>query len=381
MSQKFPFPQVIKNQQIVVLTADSVYAFDNASTMIFSTALESTNPWHIADFGNFVVCANGEHTIAISPDGIDSTTYPVVNTCCAFNGQLIFGGFVDNWEATNLSFVGWSDIGSPDFSLNREGVSGYAFVDNGVVLCVMPMPDGFVAYGTNGAWRFTATEQPVVGFSKQRIVEVPGIASRSAVASDGDTHIFIDNTGVMWKLQFGQPLKRLGFQYLLKPMLYREIVGLYDATEQAFYFSDGVLSFRYDVNGICQVAQALTALLNDSGLAVGAWDTCESLGFMIRTAPMDLGIRSNKTITGVEIGGSFSDPVFVSVLWRNDIMQEFRQTPFVRLNPAGYASVRVTAVEFKLIITSDSQRAEIDYCNIKYQLSDKRFFRGNASVD
>lgn len=334
--------------------------------------------WHIADFTDYVVFANGVEVYTFDKrDGFgECEALPRFSTCCTFNGQLIGGGIIGD----NFSKVVWSKIGEARFSQDMMNDSGSAIL-LGEVLSVRKLSGDVAVYTTQGVWRLRAVQEPVPGFGLLRETEIPGLASRSAVCGTDDTHVMIDSTGRLWQLTFGQPAKLLGFEEFLAPMLGHEIIATYRQDEQAFYFTDGELSFRWDGQGLSRTWQAVTSQWLDFGIPLAYFHDVDNKGFELISDVMDFGFRGKKTITGIEVGGSFDKPVFASVDWRAHNEKYFRSIPWKRVNPDGFVNMPVTAEEFRIKLMSQSTQAELDYALVKYQITDRRNLRGQTRVD
>lgn len=378
----FPFPQLAFGTNIFMLLEDRILLLDTEYVPQVFVETTPGHSWHVADFSGFAFFTNGVQSYKFDiRDGFGQReSLPHVATCCAYNGQLIVGGFLTPWNDAGVSTVGWSDIGSAIFDLDMKNTSGFADL-TGTVLCVKALDNGFMAYTTNSVWRFVAVSEPVVGFGKQHYAEIPGIASRSAVAGHERQHVMVDSFGQLWKIQFGQEPKLLGYEEFFRPMLGHEIIATYRKDEDAYYFTDGNVSYRWDEYGLCRLWQSVTSQWNDNGQAYAYFHDIDNQGFELVSDVLDFGFRGRKTLTSVEIGGSFDKPVFVSADWRAHNEKYFRSLPWKRLNPNGFVRLPVTADEFRIKINSQSKRAEIDYVMVKYQITDRRNLRGSTHVN
>src|SRR5574343_557066 len=246
---EFPFPQLSFGNNIFMLLEDRILLLDNDYVPQAFVEVTPGNSWHVADFSGFAFFTNGAQCYKFDiRDGFGQReALPHVATCCVYNGQLIVGGFLTPWKDAGINAVGWSDIGSAVFDLDMKNTSGTAIL-TGKVLCVKALDNGFVAYTSNGVWRFVAVSEPVVGFGQQQYTQIPGIASRSAVAGHGREHVLIDSFGQLWKIQFGQEPKLLGYEEFFRPMLGHEIVATYRKDENAYYFTDGNVAYRWSDN-------------------------------------------------------------------------------------------------------------------------------------
>lgn len=366
-----------------LLLRDAVYTFNKDYTVRDFLNVSSGSSWHVADFGEYAVFSNGVSVVSYQ-EGIlmqNPSNLPRFVTCCNFRGQLFVGGFSVPWESASMDFVGWSKPGSADFTLDKSNTSGYDFAGVGEVLCVKNRAAGVFVGGTTGVCVYHPVASPVPGFGKVVYDSIPGIASRSAVAGSLNDLFLIDSTGYLWVLQYEQAPKRLGYRKFFEPMLGTDIVGTYNPQEQAVYFSNEDVCYRFSEEGLSRHWQGFSSLWNDAGTILGLSKQLEQPGFYLETSSFDFGFGGLKTITSIEIEGSFDEPVYAALDWRTNISHSYRRTAWRRVNSVGVVRFPVTAYDFKLILGSQSQRARIDSIIVKYQISDKRNFRGQVDVD
>lgn len=398
----FPFPQLWLGQEYFKLEKDSITLLSKDFWVDQENMLECEQgqSWHVADFGAFYVFANGTSVVVYDLwNGFSSfLSYQserfVFSTCCVFNGQLFVGGicpFVDEdeesqlssaWASAGVDSVGWSKIGQFDFTIDKSNLAGHRSMGlGGVVLRVLQLGKMVIAYNSNGVQAYYPTSEPVVGFGMQQLA-LPGCAGRSAVGGNQHEHVMIDTTGQLWYIRNQSEPELLGYQEFFRPMLGKDIVVTYNDLWKAFDITDGEAAYRLTRHGLCRVWQAVTSQFMAIDGVIGTYHAIDGLGFELVSDVLDFGFRGHKTITGIEVGGSFSAPVFVAVDWRSHNEKYFRSTPWVRLSPAGTARPRVTADEFRIKIQSASKDlVELDYINIKYQITDKRNARGSINVD
>lgn len=380
----FPFPQYHSGIQSFFLYEDSIELVDGDLNVQATVAVTAGDSWHVVDYGGYVVFANGACVVTYDiTNGFDVTPdLPVFGTCCDYNGQLFAGNFLTLYQDYGQDAVGWSKIGEAVFELTKHNVSGFAQLNfAGTVKRVMKLGGSVMVYSDRGVSRFVPVSEPVVGFGRKDVPEIGGVAGRSAVGGDEHQHVLVDHIGQLWTLKDGQQPTLLGYREYFLPMLGKDIVVTHYASDNSFYISDGETSYRWDQYGLCRIWQAVTSIVSLPQCPAGLFHDIDNQGFEIITDVLDFGFRGLKTLSGVEIGGDFDQPVFVSVNWRSHNEKYFRTIPWVRLNPNGWANLVVTAEEFQIKLSSQSQRAEIDYMQVKFQISDKRNLRGSTSAD
>ena len=379
----FPFPQMHSGMYRFMLCVDRILLLDSEYQPISRFDVTSGRSWHVADFGLFVVFTNG--AVVCTFDELNGfrlrNDLPQFNTCCEFNGQLFVGGFREPWQDAELNSVGWSNIGSASFELKMANMSGFMWMETSEVLRVAKLGNEIIAYGDRGVWRMPAVAEPVVGFGKRKLSQCSGIASRSAWAGNEDDHVFVDTKGQLWHIQFGQQPKLLGYEEFFRPMLRSDIVGSYNPHDRSFYFSNGEVTYRWDDYGLSKVWQGITSIWIDNGVELAYYHDIDNNGFELTTDTLDFGFRGRKTLTSLEVGGSFEQAIFASVDWRSHNEKFFRTVPWKKVSPEGFARINVTADEFRVKLMSNAQTAEIDYINVKYQITDKRNTRGSINVD
>lgn len=381
--ETYPYPQMHFGLSYFLLHLNEIECLDNDFNTVSSIQVQPGKSWHVADFGGYVVFANGVQVVTWDlANGFKlDHNLPVFSSCCNFNGQLFVGGFIEPWEAAGISDVGWSKIGSAKFVLDQSNDSGYAMLtDGGELMRVLPFKNGVIAYTNRSAYYFTPTIEPVVGFAKEEL-PIPGVISRSAVNGSKELHMLIDQLGNLWRVSEHKGAERLEYKEFFRKMLHRDIVVTYNKENLTFDIAGPEESFRFSEHGLCQTWQAVTSQDIIQGGHVGLFVPVSSKGFELETEVFDMGFRGSKTMTSIEIGGQFGEPVFVSASWKNSNEKKFRQTPWVRVNDTGWARVRVVADEFIVHVQSNtSERVEIDYILVKYQISDRKNLRGNTSV-
>ena len=372
----FPFPQLVIANEIFQLNASSVQRLSGNFQPIASMNVTSGDSWQWADFGKFVLFANGQTVVQYREgEGFLPWTGPKFSTCCSFNGQLVVGGFAPSWYDAGLNSVGWSKIGSADFTIDKSNTAGYAHVD-GDVLCVKQLGKGFLAYSDRSVNFFSPVAEPVVTFAQQSLENIPGIASRNAVGGNSTKHLLVDSVGQLWLLTNEAP-KMLGYQDFLSRMLGTDIIVTYNEATQNFSISNEEVSFVWNERGMAKHYQAITSQSVFAGGAIGFFEAVDDQGFLLKTDSLDFGFRGLKTLTSVELAHSSNAYVYVALDWRYDTKEPFRSSRWVRLNERGIATLMVTAADFRVKLqSSDYRNMELDYALLKFKISDKRNIRG-----
>lgn len=381
----FPFPQLFCGSSICWLTEESVLRLDNNFDLLSTRAVASGATWHVIDFGHYVLFTNGKNIVELNDIGqlALNTDLPRFSTGCNFNGQLFVGGFFAPFNGFGLGAIAWSKIGRLDFSLDKSNSAGLVNLGtNAEVLKILAL-DSFVVVGTTrGVHKFFPTSEHVVGFGRKDLDNIPGIISRDGMASNNAGEcLLMDATGGLWIIG-PESVQFLDYTYFFRAWIGCPVIITYNKTEMAYDITNGEVSYRLNKYGLGRINQAVTSQAHIPGDQIGTFDIVDGAGFLIVTNAFDFGFRGLKTITGVEVGGVFDGPVFVSVDWKNSQYKYFRSSPWVRLNNSGFARMRVCADEFRVKVQSaENNNVEIDYLAIKYQINDKRNVRGAVNAD
>lgn len=93
----FPFPQLFIGSSIFAMYEDKIEMLDGDMAVLMSVDVTAGDTWHVADFGAFFVFANGQQVVTYDPENGFTTApnMPKFKTCCAFNGQLFTGAFLN----------------------------------------------------------------------------------------------------------------------------------------------------------------------------------------------------------------------------------------------------------------------------------------------
>ena len=95
---------------------------------------------------------------------------------------------------------------------------------------------------------------------------------------------------------------------------------------------------------------------------------------------IDLGLRSLKTLTSVEVG-TVSEDVQVAIDYRYKAKEEFSTTPYKKLSGIGIVTFPITAMEFRIRLKWRNQDdIDISYITVRWKLSDKRVVRGTYAL-
>jgi hypothetical protein len=357
----------------------------------FSTlsGLTSGNLWNFTDFGNYCLATNGSVIVYIDlitdPNSPNlgsmsySATFPRCKSYCNFNGQLIGGGVKSTWYDCDESSVIWSKIGSADFTPQVSMEAGYKVLTefSGKVHKIRKLGSGIIVYGDNGILLMKSEGIPF-GFYQLSSV---GIYWEGAAEGDLHQHIFIDKKNKIWRIQEDFKLEELDYSEYMAKLTHANIVISQDKFKKEFYISDGVKTFLLTQYGLSEVYQRPTSIINLNGTTYGVCDSSSATGFILETDRLDFGIRGLKTLSALELGLYSPSDITSQISWRSNIKGSFAYTPTKLVNPNGVVYPQVTADEFKIKLTSTAfANIQMDYMNVRLNLTDKRSVRGRLNV-
>jgi len=377
----WPFPQVLVGRNFRVLADEiTVYTCDDSwATTSRAGGILAGDCWDWAEFGDYLLMANGERMVRRTGGGVWSsatswTDIPGMKTVCQFKGRAVGGNITTAWYDCGENYVVWSDIGSAVFTPDQKNTAGYAIVPyHGAVLRVLPLGDILLVYCENGVMAMKPSQQY---FAMAELLPV-GIPWKGAVGGGSSGHVFIDYNGELWKVEPGPKVKKLGYQEYMTQLTAGDIMVSYNAGEDEYYISDGSLTFLLTPFGLCQTYQLPTSLAFVDGQLVGVNSNGSDVEGRAVTDLVDFGIRSFKTVSVLEVGGFSSAGFRACVDWRSDNSGSFQRSTWLVSNPTGFVTPIVTANDFRLCVKSSSfSDMELRYIIARVKNVDRRAMRG-----
>ena len=380
----WPFPQMFLLRELRLMALETaIYECDNLwnPTLVISGLLTG-GVWQVADFGDYLLMTNGSQVVSRSATGVwdsdaTSTSVPDMATVCNFRGQII-GGNISGWEDCDQNYVAWSDIGSAEFYPGLKNEAGYAPMSwNGAVLRVMELGDLVVVYGENGI----SLLKPAKQYMAIKELDLPGIPVGSAVGGSNRGHVFVDYGGDLWMLGPDGKPKNLGYGEFIQEMDAGELVISYNSQQNEYYISDGMTSYVLGKNGLCQTHQLVSSTVFDNGVLYGTYESDGDLSGLVVTDVLDFGQRAYKTLATLSCNCSSASDMWTSLYWRSDVMGSFQQANWQWINPTGFTTPMITAIDFKLAFKADSyEDVKLASLKSRLKLSDKRIIRGIHSA-
>jgi len=342
--------------------------------------------WSLADFGNYVIGVRDGQWVSYrdGPTGIwlvdkPHASIPYCSTVTNLNGQAFVGGLEPwgNWTDVGNSSVGWSDIGSASFLLDRKNEAGYARSDNfDEIVTVMQLGNAAIAYGHNSITAFKPVVQPAPTFSKKTLADF-GIFSKGSVGGSKREHCFVSSDGYVYKMGEDLTLKRLGYQEQITDFVGSDIMVNHLPSNGDFLISDGNVGYVLTLAGMGEVFQQVLSLALINGVAIGTYDEDSDEYFRFVTDIIDFGMTGQKTVQLIEVGCEGSGTKEVAVDWRNNPQDVWERTNWVALNDQNWATLPITASQFRFCFRNDVYSdAKVSYLKIRYKMTDMRGIRG-----
>ena len=399
--------------------------------------LTADGQWHFADAGDSWYLFNGIDTVfrtgilKFDDFTTESLTFAqsaiTIKTGCVHRGRVITAGFdyadglgeqlsamlvdwegdLPKWnevtsEGIGPNFVAWSSIGGADFPLWFMAPSGSAYAEDlrlntdsvldrtmqnemgfmpmmfqGAILKVLPLDKHVIIYGEEGIAALTLVE----GQYAYRTILPFGIESRGAAGGDDSGHMFMSDKGQLWLIRPDLSLTRLDYSDHLTGLLTNDPIVTLDSREKKFYIgveNEGyVLTKVGDSRALTEHRQQLTSLVDLQGDSLGLFTDNATATALVVTGPFDLGLRTIKTINSVGLALDSNVVVEVALDYRYDKGAAFVRSAFVPVNPEGNAHLRISAVDFRVVIRcADYTDFLLDNIDVRWHSVDKRVIRG-----
>lgn len=399
ISANHPWPQVFfGNSFWLCCTEYKIYTInaDWTVTLAFDvTSYYGTYPnaprgtWHFEDYTDFVILTNGGVTVLYNTETSqweynDGTTIPTLGSLCNFNGQLIglgvetvTGDSKTIFQGTDSKSVMWSQIGHADFVITQSNQQGHRLL-HGSQYKVMKLGEFVVSYGSKSINILKASGTT---YGLVRAYSY-GIASRDAVGGDDKNHVFIDAFGNFYHINSELKISGPNYKEFFSQMLGNEIVIQHSELDNEFYITDGVLSFMRTNEGCGQISKAYTGIDTVGANRIGiATDLADETAYFT-TDIQNFGETGRKKVTICELDCNASDNVYIATAVRYNREDSWEDTPWVQINPGGFASINVEGVDFKIKVKcDDADDFDPDTLRVRVQFDDRRSVRGRTHAN
>lgn len=280
--------------------------------------------------------------------------------------------------------VGWSKIGDTRILIDESNEAGYKPLPgaiSGLIYQILSFRDKYpVAYGASGAYLMFPVSQPFATFGFKKLGPI-GVYQQGCVCGGETQHFFIGTDKNIYvvesKVDQERPMiNSLGFAEFVEEISPNgeTVVMHYDWVNERVYISSVLGGFVLTSQGL---GGGYAALSGATGNYFTAPNALIQPHQEICTDTLDMQNRGIKTIHEVQIGANTDVNLYVAVDYRYDKAGVFTTSPWVIANKEGVAIGAVAGVEFRIRIKNLAHDDfQIDYLNIKFKYTDKRFHRG-----
>ena len=426
----WPFPMVVHGEDNVLLCdRNAIYDGTSASAidLVDSFSLNATGntTWEIAAFEkNIWFLANGKYLIYKIPSNVGGDAAVVDDwfpaTIANFKGRFVMGGlntvptklnnFFEEWkemdhaftrtmgENTNLNstWLVYSDFGGTardvpffDFmsmtdeyggntvsttlkndmdvvirdALERGAIGFFPVKNKGAIRSIRPVGDLLMVYTHNGVSRIRMTES---GFVEDDVHDI-GVSARHQVGGDMREHIFVDKTNNLNRVDENGNVSRIGHA---DEMIFIAGAGMLisiDPMERFYALSDGTYGYMLTRTGLSKTPCMMPTSYWRNDTLHGP--TIETTGTpaTIETDIFDGGFRGVHEVVHVRVATYDTSGWTVTVKWRLNKNDDFTNETAVAFDDRGDARVKVSGIEFKLLLTA-ANRSLVDLERIEIEL-------------
>jgi hypothetical protein len=241
---------------------------------------------------------------------------------------------------------------------------------------VRPLGDGLVAYGKNGAY-YVPVEGGIAG--RPRRITRAKTTHRNSVGGTEYGHCFLDDDSVLYTVTPGGDVIEQGYDEFLVGMATAKPLITYDPLNSEYWICTGDKSFILTQNGLSSCEVSLTGLHVHNNTRYTTSTLGNNTPVYAKTDTFDLGNRGIKMVESVEVACSGITSLSVKVEYRNS--DGAYKERVARCNSQGIAVPHICGVDFRVRVDGvTTGGAKIDYLNIRWKQTDKRFIRGPYST-
>lgn len=345
-------------------TRERVYELDDGWEILSHMDTQVSPQWEYLDFGPYVLMSNGVQIFACSPSTgdlelITSSSLPPMRTMCNYNGMIVGGGI----SGLDPDWVAWSQVGHASFEIDRSGLAGRRpLMEVGEVFRILPLGEGVVVYGSDGIGLLRL--DPDIGAMAYRVISYSGIKGFGSVAGDKQEHVFIGSDNTLRALTTEFQVKELGYKEFFNPLV-NPIIS-FDPIERDWYISDATTSYVYGSSVLFSCFQSVSSLVKD-GATIISHHTQDA---HLLTDVIPVGLGGRKSVEAVEV-------ISHKKGWSVQGIGDGNSTSWIPTNPTNQARVKITGGQLQIGVRHNSYiDVSIEYINVMWKLSDKRFVRG-----
>ena len=357
----------------MLLSSSNVYTLDGSWVATGVGSVAGTESWHWADFGTYIVLANGAHIYERHySTGLFSepstSEFPTCKTICAFRGQLIGGNVQSSWYDCDQRYAVWSAIGEDTFVPDWKNEAGYRDMEIGTIHKVLPLGDeAVIFYGAEGIAMLYPAKQT---FWHKKLSSV-GAAGRDA-AGGYKQHVFVSTDSRLYTIS-SEGEQRIGYKEWLSGLVGADIVISYDQDLNDFYISDDDSCFVLSQAGLTESSSIPTWLNRIDGSLVGCYAASSESGILLELEYQDLGLVAMKSMEFIEPSLVSDGTIYAKVDGYYSKGQTEREGSWIRLDVNNFMYSGLTANMHKIAIKSaDATSFNLDQLTYSVKLSDNR---------
>jgi hypothetical protein len=383
----WPYMQLFSTSLgLFVASSTNIYSVDGSYLLTSEISrAERQQRWSLADFGKYMVFANGSTPVERYVTSLDAVAWRAsaatytVNSVCNYNGQLVAGGF-----GTADNTVAWSRIGQVDLTTllslstdDKTVSSGTKVMEwDGEVYSVLKLGKSVAVYGSGGISALIEATDPIGTFGYRQINEV-GIAGRNAVAGGETEHLWVDKSGYVWLMKVDLQPKLLGYQeWMLALTDIADIVVSYDSQKGDWYISDGATTYLCNERGMTSVYQHPTSVAPYGGGLIGITEDGTNLTSMLCTDRLDFQNRDIKTVNTLEADVG-TTAVYGAIDYKFNVNEDWGISTYKQFNKHGFCTPIMSGVELRLRLRwTDYTTFGLSYILARFKQTDRRSIRG-----
>jgi len=405
----WPFPQLFRGAAETLLSGKNrVWLCDESNWSLELLAdVPPGGSWHFADFHHSWLLFNGSCVASRLPDRVNVNIDFVPSTGCYHNGRAILAGFDPSKVTRTLgdetaqrlgieallnepgpNWVWWSSIGGGDVILKfiqgdpgidiefaERNESGYMPMPwRGMNLCVEPLGKAVIVYGEDGIAALMQYADPVPTYGLVPLLPF-GVASRGAVGSSPQMHVFVDTRGEVRTISSDLKVSNLGYQDFIGALELEDIQISYDPAMDEFYITDGDTGFLLTQSGMSQEGRCPSSLIR-VGELIGTPNAPDDGAFLITVETFDILQRCIKQVYSLELGSANLENIEGSIQYRYDGVSGFQESEWIPLTEEGFCFPMVSGVELQAQFRGRLlPQAKIEQIIVQYDVVDKRNIR------
>lgn len=258
----------------------------------------------------------------------------------------------------------------------REWELGFTFVPwDGQILAMHKLGEVIMVYGSENIGYLQPLER---GGYTPRFFANLGIASMRAACGTVDEHVFLDKSGILYRINSKLQFEKLWYNEFLSGFASANPVISYDGNTGDFYISksdDGFLLTTEErmsdgriAGGLCKSRYVPTSLLPYNGALYGpALD--DGAGFLVKTGVINQDSRKVKTVETVELGKADPTNVDCTLGFKAKTGAFTEKGPY-EFSDAGIVDFIDSGIDFEVTFEQDSaddDSEQLSFANINFR--------------